>query len=352
VAGKSEKAKVINNHLDKAYSRILDIYNQLEASRKTFDIQDIKDRVSGISEEHTILEIFEHHIKTIEAQIGNGYAIGTLKHYKTAKNRLVNFIKEKYHKKDIRLDSIDYKFLSSFDICLKEKYHNNQNTAWAHHKHLKKVLDVAIAMDYLTKNPYLKFKIKKQESKREYLTLQELQQIKNKEIPVDRLRIIRDVFLFACYTGLSYCDIEKLSIQHLQKRIDGEDWIIIDRTKTDTRCKIPLLPIAEEILSLYRNYPVCQSKGRLLPVLTNQRMNSYLKELAAICGIQKNLSMHVARHTFATTVTLTNGVPIETVSKILGHSSIKTTQIYARIVDSKIAEDMKGLKTKLENSRL
>jgi len=157
------------------------------------------------------------------------------------------------------------------------------------------------------------------------------------------MEIIRDVFVFACYTGLGYAELSKLGHHHIQHGDDGGKWIIIDRTKTDIRCRVPLLPQAEAILRKYGNHPACQNRDRLLPVHSNQKMNEYLKELTDICGIAKNLSMHVARHTFATSVTLANGVPIETVSKMLGHTSLKTTQIYARIVDSKISEDMKKL---------
>jgi site-specific recombinase XerD len=162
------------------------------------------------------------------------------------------------------------------------------------------------------------------------------------------LSVVRDIFVFSCFTGLSYADMAKLGPQHLHLGDDGEKWIIIDRTKTDTRCQIPLLQKAKSILKKYANNPECHSKGLLLPVHSNQKMNSYLKELADICGISKNLTMHVARHTFATSVTLNNGVPLETVSKILGHNSVKTTQIYARVLESKISADMKILKTKLK----
>ncbi len=157
------------------------------------------------------------------------------------------------------------------------------------------------------------------------------------------MKIIRDVFVFACYTGLAYAELQKLSDEHIHIGNDGEEWIIIDRTKTDIRCRIPLLPKAKAVLNKYKNFPLSENKRRLLPIHSNQKMNEYLKELATICGINKNLSMHVARHTFATSVTLSNGVPLETVSKMLGHTSIKTTQIYARIVDEKISQDMKGL---------
>ena len=252
------------------------------------------------------------------------------------------FVKKKYKKEDVNILDVDYSFIADFDTFLKKQYGNNLNTVWGAHKHLKKILNIAVSLDYILKNPYLKFKVKKQETKREYLTLNELKTIRTKEIDIKRLSIVRDISLFACYTGLSYVDMAKLNADHIQKGVDGGDWIIIDRTKTSTRCRVPLLDVPKEILKRYKNYPVCENKGLLLP--TNQRMNSYLKELADICHIKKNLTMHVARHSFATSVTLTNGVPIETVSKMLGHTSIKTTQVYAKIVDEKISKDMKKLK--------
>lgn len=269
------------------------------------------------------------------------------KHYKSSRKRLANFIKYKYRKSNFPLDSINFKFLDAFDIYLKQEFKVHQNTAWNYHKHLRRVLNLAISMDYISKNPYSKFKVGLEETHREFLTLEELSRIEKKEIHIERLGAVRDIFVFACYTGLSYSDISKLNRNHLRIGIDKKEWIIIDRTKTNNRCRIPILPKAKEILRKYKDYPKNLSKGLLLPVLTNQKMNSYLKELGDICNITKSITMHMARHTFATSVTLGNGVPIETVSKILGHTSLKTTQIYAKILDQKISDDMSQLQTKL-----
>lgn len=347
VQGKTAEVKSINNRLNKVYSTILDVYYRLEATNKGSDISALKLELTGVSDEHTLFELFDYYIDTISAQVGSGFSAGTLKHYKTSKNRLQEFVKKNYRKNDLNILDVDYSFIAAFDTFLKEQYKNNLNTVWGYHKHLKKVLNIAVAMDHILKNPYLKFKVKKQEAKRECLTLKEIDLIREKEIDVKRLGIVRDIFLFACFTGLSYVDISKLNEDHIQRGLDGENWIIVDRTKTSTRCRVPLLDVPRKILDRYKNNPVCENRGVLLPVLTNQRMNSYLKELADICHIKKNLTMHVARHTFATTVTLNNGIPIETVSKMLGHTSIKTTQIYAKIVDKKISEDMKKLKIML-----
>jgi site-specific recombinase XerD len=344
MTGSSSLAKTTNNRLDKVASNILDIYNQFEAQNKKFDVVDIKNKLCGIEEEHGIVEMFGIYMNTIESNIGKGFSATTLKHYKTSKNRLLNFLSDVYGKKEWKLGNIGYKFINDFDVYLKSKYNNSVNTAWCYHKHMKKVLNIAVAMDYLSTNPYLKFQVKTEQPKREFLTQKELKKIRKKKIEIERLAIVRDIFLFACYTGLSYADISKLAKHHIRTGNDGKKWIIIDRTKNGSRCRVPLLPFAKNILKRYKNYPINVSKGLLLPVNSNQKMNAYLKEISDICGITKNLSMHVARHTFATTITLNNGVPIETVSKILGHNSLKTTQIYARILDYKISEDMKKVK--------
>jgi site-specific recombinase XerD len=347
-SGSSNKAKTINNRLDKIATNILDIYNQFEAQGKNFDVVDIKNKFCGVKTDHGIVEMFDTYMKTIESNIGKGFSATTLKHYKTSRTRLLSFLSDVHGKKEWNLDLVGYKFINDFDVYLKTKYNNSVNTAWCYHKHMKKVLNIAVAMDYLPTNPYVKFQVKTEEPKREYLTKQELTKIMEKKISIERLDIVRDIFLFASYTGLSYADIAKLGEHHIRTGSDGEEWIIIDRTKNGSRCRVPLLPVAKNILQKYENYPLNVSKNLLLPVNSNQKMNAYLKEIADISGINKCLSMHVARHTFATTVTLTNGVPIETVSKILGHSSLQTTQIYARILDTKISADMKVLRTKLD----
>ncbi|MBN1926746.1 MAG: site-specific integrase, partial [Prolixibacteraceae bacterium] len=343
VYGRTEDSKILNNRLGKITTRVQDIYNQMESKGEPFSALNVKSKLQGVSDEKGVLEILDHIIKGIETRVGNDYSIGTLKHYKTSRERLAHFLKIKFGRNDLPLSMVDYSFLNSFDLYLKTELSLRPNTALTYHKHLKKVLNTAIAMNLLSGNPYSSFKVSRNETHRDYLTIRELEQIKNKQITTTRMEIIRDVFVFACYTGLGYAELSKLSHTHIHQGNDGGKWIIIDRTKTDIRCRVPLLPQANAILQKYANHPVCQDRQKLLPVHSNQKMNEYLKELAGVCGIKKNLSMHVARHTFATSITLGNGVPIETVSKMLGHTSLKTTQIYARIVDSKISEDMKKL---------
>ena len=172
--------------------------------------------------------------------------------------------------------------------------------------------------------------------------------ITEKRFVSERLNQVRDVFLFSCYTGLAYADVNKLKRSEISTGIDSQKWIFTTRQKTDTASRIPLLPVALDLLKKYEDYPACINEGKLLPVLSNQKMNAYLKEIADVCGIQKELTFHIARHTFATTVTLANGVSIESVSKMLGHKNIRTTQHYAKILDSTVSRDMDMLRGKME----
>lgn len=348
LSGKSEKIRVLNNRLDKFISDVNDHFNQLVALGEEFDIVDLRDKIIGIKTNKQVLDVFDMTINSIEGKIGHGYSYSTLKHYRTCRRRVAEFIRKQYRRANIPLDRINYHFLDAFDIFLKSTVKVSSNTAWGYHKDFKRVLNNACSMNLLSQNPYRTYKVKSMESNRDFLTSQELKKIIQKQISIQRLAVVRDIFVFACYTGLSFSDIEKLGPEHLFKGEDGEKWIVIDRTKTQIRCRIPVLPAADRMLKKYKEYPVNGAKNKLLPVHSNQKMNAYLKELADICKIKKTLTMHVARHTFATSITLVNGVPIETVSKMLGHSSLKTTQIYARIVDSKISDEMKSLKNKLK----
>jgi site-specific recombinase XerD len=201
---------------------------------------------------------------------------------------------------------------------------------------------------WLTKDPFANFKMTLREVERIALTETELQTLAVQQFPTDRLRVVRDIFLFSCYTGLAYADVKKLKRSEIIIGVDGEQWLVSRRQKTDISARIPLLPAALTIISKYKDHPQCQDKDQVLPILSNQKMNAYLKEIADACGIQKTLTYHIARHTFATTVTLTKGVPIETVSKMLGHRNLRTTQHYAKILDKKIGDDMKLIKGKFK----
>jgi site-specific recombinase XerD len=221
------------------------------------------------------------------------------------------------------------------------------NTVLKHIERLRKIINLAIRNEWLERDPFAKFQARFIRNDREFLTQEDLAAIEAKETKILRLQWAKDLFVFSCYTGLAYCDVIELTPANISIGIDGNYWIMTSRKKTNQPVRVPLLPRAFEIIEKYRNHPMALATGTVFPTLSNQKLNAYLKEIADLCGITKNLIFHLARHTFATTVTLTNGVPIETVSKMLGHTSIRTTQVYAKVIERKVGEDMAKLKNVL-----
>jgi site-specific recombinase XerD len=251
---------------------------------------------------------------------------------------------------DIDINRIDYAFIADYEFYLRSVRNCANNTTVKYIKNFHKIIKICLDNDWMTKNPFSNYKAKLKEVEREYLSEDEIQSLINKEFTIDRLSLVRDIFVFSCFTGLAYVDVKNLTTNNINYGIDGGKWIFTHRQKTESASKIPLLPIPEMIVEKYKNHPQCSNQNKLLPILTNQRMNSYLKEIAAACNINKELTFHIARHTFATTVTLTNGVPIESVSKMLGHKNLKTTQHYAKVLDRKVSEDMQVLRDKFKVS--
>jgi site-specific recombinase XerD len=241
-------------------------------------------------------------------------------------------------------------FVTEFEHYLLTKEKLQSNTSFKYIKNLKKVMRMCVDLDWIPSNPFDAFKCSYKDPKRILLTESEIENLINTQIEIPRLAEIRDVFVFCCYTGFAYSEVHSLSRNDLNIGMDGEYWITKYRKKTGERESVPLLPVALEIVNRYENHRRCKNSRKLLPVICNQLFNAYLKEIAIICRIQKSLTTHMARHTFATTITLSNGVPIETVSKMLGHSKISTTQIYAKVLDTKVSADMKQLKSKLEQN--
>lgn len=224
----------------------------------------------------------------------------------------------------------------------------SNNSPLKYIKNFKKIVRIAISNGWITKDPFFNYRGKLREIEKPYLARDELFSIQEKEFKVDRLNYVKDVFVFCCYTGLAYVDASKLRSTHIVKGKNNEDWIVIERTKTHVSCRIPLLPQAKELITKYVNHPLRLSKGTVLPILSNQKMNAFLKEIADVCGIEKNFTFHTARHTFATTVTLLNNVSLESVSKMFGHTNTIITQKYARIVDEKLSDDTAHLRRMVE----
>jgi site-specific recombinase XerD len=351
--GNSEEARTLNKYFDVLQSKVLEIENNLIMSGEPFDASDVKNLLSGNKQtERYLIPIFEDHNKRMEKLIGKEYAVATLKNFKTCLSHLKEFL-WKYHKKsDINIQKLEPSFLNDFDFFLRTKSNINNNSAVKHTKNLSKILKICYQNNWIEKDLVIFYKGRFQEVNVNFLTDEEIAAIRNKEFSGKGLNLVRDMFVFICYTGLAYIDIYNLTKEQLSIGIDGSLWIITNRQKTGNASNIPLLPIAEEIIKRYENHPLVSNSGKLLPVYTNQKVNEYLKTIAENCGINKKLTFHCARHTFATTVTLANNVSMESVSKMLGHKSIKTTQHYAKILDSKVSKDMENLRIVLENKRI
>ncbi len=345
--GRSEEARNLNTCLDNLENKVNRDYNSMIEKDEEISAEILRDVLTGKNiKKYFLIPVFEMNNKLIALEKGDKYSQSTIDQYKTTLERLKIFLNQEYDCLDYELSKLDIIFIRRFDIFLKTKYLIEQNTIMKHLKQLKKVIHFAMLLGYINKDPFLSYKTASKQSSREYLTQDELSRIENHEFKIKRLDRVKDVFLFVCYTGFSYSDLFILTPESVTKGIDGKNWIIYEREKTGVRAPIPLLTPAQIIITKYKNDPECQVENKLLPVISNQRLNSYLTEIADLCGINKNITMHIGRHTFATTVTLTNGIPIETVSKMLGHSSLKTTQIYCKVNDTKISKDMGELESK------
>lgn len=351
--GKSEAVKEFNYYLDTLQQKVFEVKRKIIEMDKELTAESIKNELLGKNnnQKYMLLEVFKHHNTQMAALINQEYAPGTLDRYDTSYRHTESFLKWKYNLDDIDIDKLNYEFITEYEFWLKSIRKCGHNTTMKYLANFKKIVLRCLKNGWLQKDPFLGFNMAKREVERIALTQYELERISSTSFSIERLEIVKNIFLFSCYSGLAYADVQKLKRSEIRIGVDGEKWIFTKRQKTDVSSRIPLLPPALEIINRFEQHPQCKNKDRVLPVLSNQKMNSYLKEIADACGINKNLTYHIARHTFATTVTLSNGVPIETVSKMLGHRNIKTTQHYAKILDKKISEDMKSLRSKFSSPK-
>ena len=348
--GTTAESKATNSYLDALKAKVYEYQQQLIRNDDLVNAENMRNKILGIEKRsHMLIAIFEQHNAEVKALVGKDFAAATHVRYETSLKHTVDFIKWKYKVSDIDIRKIDHEFITSYEFYLKTKCNCCQNTTVKYIKNFGKIIRICIANGWLDRNPFINYKSRMVEVERAFLSQDEIETMFNKEFATERLNQVKDIFLFSCFTGLAYADVKKLKQNNVGLGVDGERWIFINRTKTDTRSNIPLLPVSSAILEKYRNHPQAVNQERLLPILSNQKMNSYLKEIADLCGIHKELTFHIARHTFATTVTLTNGVPIESVSKMLGHKNLHTTQHYAKILDLKVSDDMKALKDMFGN---
>lgn len=350
--GMSSEVIQLNQYLLQVKSRLVEYYRQIQLQDQVPTAELLKNKFLGVTKERpTLLKLIEYHNKSMQGVL----ATGTLKHYSTTERYLKLYLKKKYKVQDYALADLSYEFITNFEYFLRTykpvDHHKSigNNTVMKHIERLRKMVTMGARMEWIEKDPFIHYKLKYHKTTREFLTAEELESIEEKVFSIPRLQFVRDLFVFSCYTGLAYIDAVQLKPENISIGIDGENWISIHRQKSRQPVRIPILPKAQEVIDTYKDHPSSINANCVFPNISNQKLNSYLKEIADLCGIRKPLTFHIARHTFATTVTLSNGVPLETVSKLLGHSSIQMTQIYAKIVEQKVSQDMSNLRDTLKH---
>ncbi len=350
--GSFDEARTINSYLDSLIANNAATEKMMLAKDLEINAESFKNHLSGKTGKiRTIVPTFQQHNQKIKSLIEVGeYAPGTLQRYEISLKHTVDFIMWKYSISNINVKKIDTAFVADCDFYLRTVRKCDNNTTVKYLKNFQNIIKICLKNRWITKDPFTHYEERTRIVERSYLSGDQIKTIYGKSLFSDRLKYVRDVYIFCCFTGLAYIDVKQLSADHIGIDINGQRWIFKNRQKTESACKIPLLQIPLEILEKYAANAKCVSENRLLPVLSNQKMNSYLKEIADLCGIGIELTFHTARHTFATTVTLTNGVPIESVSKMLGHKNIQTTQHFAKILDKKVSEDMMQLRLKINNA--
>tara|TARA_R110002073_G_scaffold72537_1_gene177177 strand:- start:154150 stop:155403 length:1254 start_codon:yes stop_codon:yes gene_type:complete len=352
--GSSTKIRILNNYLDHVYNQLLDCHKQLLEEDKIVSSRSIKARYLGEDDNRkTLKQLIEYHNTNMLTVL----KAGTMKNYYTTEKYLNTFLLSKLKVDDVYLKQLNYRFIIDFEQFLRNVRNSKNvtmlrnNGVMKHLERFKKMINLAVKLEWIVKNPFNQFQLKFDKYDREYLTERELGLIENTYFKHERLERVKDIFLFSCYTGLSYIDVKELTTHQIVLGIDNRYWIHTKREKTNELVKVPILPKALEIIEKYKVISEVTNSEKLLPLYSNQKTNSYLKEIARACNIHKNITFHVARHTFATTIMLSNGVPIETVSKLLGHTKLSTTQIYARVIETKISEDIDNLLLRFETKK-
>ena len=344
IKGRTTEALNTNLQLDNIASGLQSIFRRIEMS-DVVSLERIKSEFLGKKEEiDTLMQLFEKHNGDVAKQVGVSVGKATLQKYNVCKRHFSEFLEKQYKRSDLKLTELTYVVIREFDLYLRTEVGQNPNTATKTMKTFKTITLLGQKMGVLLHDPFMNHRFHIEPVNRGFLTDEEILCIAHKQINIPRLELIRDIFIFSCFTGLAYIDVSNLTPDHIVT-LGDKQWIMTQRQKTSVETNVLLLDIPKAIIAKYGGKTY--RDGKLFPMLTNQKTNSYLKEIADICGIKKNLTFHLARHTFAT-MSLSKGVPMESVSKMLGHTNIRTTQIYARITNKKIEHDMEELADKLD----
>ncbi|MEP5339452.1 MAG: tyrosine-type recombinase/integrase [Algibacter sp.] len=339
----NKENNIINTQLSLISQKINEAFLMLQILPNEFDVDDIYRKFKGedTKEEITILGAYDLHNKKMKKLIGVDFNKLSWSRYVESRRKVAEFIKSKYKKSDVKLKQLDLKFIKNLEFYWKTEKNLRKATIYRSMQRVKKIIQFAIDENYLQSNPFSLYKNKKYKGTIVYLTEPELNKFMHHEFTQKRLQKIKDMFIFCCYTGLAYQEMSSLRTHHISTGFDGNLWINMIRQKTSQSISIPLLPQAEFIINKYKQV----DSDVVFPSISNQKFNSYLKEIGEIVGINKKMTHHLARRTFATTVLLFNDVSMEIVSELLGHSSMKITQeSYGKVVQKKISMEMEKLK--------
>ncbi len=352
VLSKTNEAKEINNHLVTMKAKLLSCQSKIEARGETVTASAIKNEYVGKKPVFkTVVQAFTEYNEMLHDRVKSEEPTldeKTWRRFITTQQKIIDFLEFKYQVRDILLKDLFEAFVEEFLVYLTTAGKLCKNTAMKYVKNTKQMIRWSKRKGYITINPFEDFKCTYKQPKRARLTWNELVNLHNCRMPIARLEEVKDVYVFTCFTGYSYMDIYQLEPGNVVPWIDGTKWLIRDRYKGENnKSNVPLLEIALDIIEKYKSHRYCVANNKLLPVNCNQRYNGYLKEIAAIAGINKNLTTHTARHTFATTILMENDCPIESASEMLGHNSIRTTQIYAKATDVKVSHNMKDVKSRI-----
>ena len=349
--GTKEDARTVNYFLESTSMKVTQYRTELLNQGITITAKRLMDFVLGNNGSRAkLLEEFQAHNDEIKVLVERGeYAPATHTRYVTARSHVQEYLHFKYKVDDIEFRELNYEFIKDYEFFLKTVRDCSNNTTLKYITNLKKIVLRAMAKEIIVADPFKRFKGKKTKPNKKPLSKEELYILENKKIENNRLEVIRDIFVFQCYTGLAYIDVFNLKRTMIEKGVDGKLWIIGEREKTDSKFSVPLLPQAIRIIEKYKDDTICIQRGSVLPVRSNQKMNAYLKEIAAICNIKSELTTHKARRTFGSTVTLNNGVPIHVVKEMLGHHSVKQTEEYAITEEFAISKEMNKLQQRLIN---
>ncbi|MFB6317321.1 site-specific integrase [Saccharicrinis sp. FJH54] len=348
---KGPNSETLLSYIEQVRADIFEARKEVYIQGKEVTAINVKRQYLGIKDEiPTVLNLYDKHNEKLKERIGIDIAEATMTRHYTSRSHVAKFILSNYNKCDYPIDKINLQFLEDYVHYLKVTNKCNHNTTKKYVNNLGKVIRIAIASGFIKKDPFLGFKMKYEKVYKPHLTEEEIYMLLNYNFRNERLSGVRDVFVFCCMTGLAFIDVKGLTMDAIINGMDGKHFIENNRHKTNERYYVPVFPITQQLMDKYIDHPLRQKDNLVLPVISNQKMNAYLKEIADVCNIDKKLSTHVARHTFATTVTLSNGVPIEAVSKMLGHSNIKITQQYAKVTENLVSESTKILHEKFSTN--